>query len=241
MRIVNLEGDDEPIKMQLRYVFAIIGLRKLPSKESPFDDVPSDEAVLLEFIHRNYGNYHPLEIRAAFELAIQGKLKIKTEFVNHYQDFNCAYFGRIMAAYRPYRENLLAKVEKAEQEDRPLTPEENLKHKKESMKFFEEGLLVKYQSLVDGKPYQLGPLEEQFGYYNMKRIGIFMKTNEEKKEIYRELRPMFVKYKYPAEIISKTKLATKQKVFRLWIQEKAFEGFDLRTEIEQKLCAFYSC
>jgi len=236
LKIRDLESDSDPIEEQLRYVFAIIGLKKLPNQDRPEKDIPSDKEVLLDFIQRNYGGYHPIEIRAAFELAIHGKLNIKPELVNHYQDFSCMYFGRIMAAYRPYREKLLSISINKPVVEKELTPKEKEENKRDSMEFYEGALLEKYDKLVaDPDCYLFNKLDEQLAYYNLKRLGIKLMSDKERQEMFINERPKFMKHKYPNVIDKETRIHCTSKAFNLVIQQLAFEGFDLRAEIEKRL------
>jgi hypothetical protein len=56
--------------------------------------------VLLAFVKKNYGGHSSLEIKIAFDLAINGTLEV--EDVKCYENFSCEYLGRIMSAYRKY-------------------------------------------------------------------------------------------------------------------------------------------
>lgn len=87
-------SDLEEIKQALRYVFVLIGLRA--------QDIPVDEekAVLIEYIIENYGGHTSEEIKLAFKMAIQGKLKLEYKDVRSYGNFSPMYFTMIMDAYR---------------------------------------------------------------------------------------------------------------------------------------------
>jgi hypothetical protein len=56
--------------------------------------------VLLSFVKKNYGGHSSLEIKIAFDLAVNGTLEV--EDVKCYENFSCEYLGRIMSAYRKY-------------------------------------------------------------------------------------------------------------------------------------------
>jgi hypothetical protein len=87
----------EELKQALRYVFVLIGLRA--------QDIPVEEekAVLLDYIIENYGGHTADEIRLAFKMAIQGKLKLDYEkYVISYGNFSPKYFTVIMDAYREW-------------------------------------------------------------------------------------------------------------------------------------------
>lgn len=71
-----------------------IGLRahNLPNEE--------ESVVLVEHIYTNFGGHTAEEIKLAFEMAMAGKLELKPDEINCYENFSCLYFSRIMNAYR---------------------------------------------------------------------------------------------------------------------------------------------
>lgn len=67
------------------------------------ENFPTDEGkeVLHAHILENYGGHTHEEIKLAFNLAITGKLEFpEKQSAEHYQNFSCEYFSRIMSAYR---------------------------------------------------------------------------------------------------------------------------------------------
>lgn len=92
--VISQLKDDEPIRQALRYAMMLVGIRaqNIPQKE--------EKDVLIEFVQRNYGGHSSLEIKIAFDLAVNGTLEI--EDVKAYENFSCEYLGRIMSAYRKY-------------------------------------------------------------------------------------------------------------------------------------------
>ena len=64
------------------------------------NNIPNEDekAVLIDHILANFGGNRVDEIKLAFDMAIAGKLGI--EDVNCYENFSCAYFSKIMNAYR---------------------------------------------------------------------------------------------------------------------------------------------
>lgn len=88
-RIINIS--EEELKQCLRYVFELIGLRKLPSGEL--------KEFLHAFIRQQYGGHTAAEIRLAFEMAVTGKLDVDPVC---YENFSPLYFASIMNAFRPW-------------------------------------------------------------------------------------------------------------------------------------------
>ena len=98
---------DEDLSGTLRYCMLLTGIRE---KNLP---AGLEIQVLFDFIRDNFGTHTPEEIKLAFKKAIAGTLSVDS---NCYENFSCAYFGRIMAAYREWSKNevkfIAAKIEK---------------------------------------------------------------------------------------------------------------------------------
>ena len=98
---------DEDLSGTLRYCMLLTGIRE---KNLP---AGLEIQVLFDFIRDNFGTHTPEEIKLAFKKAIAGTLSVDS---NCYENFSCAYFGRIMAAYREWSKNevkfIPAKIEK---------------------------------------------------------------------------------------------------------------------------------
>lgn len=77
----------------LRRVMLLVGLRaaNLPS--------PEETQILTAFIFKKYAGLTLTEIQLAFEKAVAGELECEA---NCYENFSCAYFGQIMAAYKKW-------------------------------------------------------------------------------------------------------------------------------------------
>lgn len=86
----------ETLKESLRQIFFLIGLRA--------EQIPADEekGFLIQYIVENYGGHTPDELKLAFKMAIQGKLKIDYKDVKCYGIFSPMYFTTIMDAYREW-------------------------------------------------------------------------------------------------------------------------------------------
>lgn len=82
----------ENLKEVLRLCMVKVGLRanNWPQNE--------EKAVLIAHIVENYGGHTAEEVKLAFDMAISGNLDI--DDVNCYENFSCAYFSKIMNAYR---------------------------------------------------------------------------------------------------------------------------------------------
>lgn len=94
----------------LRYVFLMIGIKT--------QNLPGDEEtkILKNFIRNYFGNHTLSEIVLAFEMATTDKLVFeKGETANHYENFSCLYFSKIMNAYRKWASSEIKHLPKKEE------------------------------------------------------------------------------------------------------------------------------
>lgn len=122
----NLRGDtisqlgEESVVNALKIIYTMIGLR--------YQHFPDGEqkAFLHNYILKKYGNKTPKELILAFDLAIQGQLKI--DDVKVYDQFTCEYIAKIMNGYRDWllnvNKNLIKKPIMQITEKKELTDEE---------------------------------------------------------------------------------------------------------------------
>lgn len=91
------ESPVESLKDVLKFAMILVGIRE--------QNIPNDgeKKVLIDFIQRHYGGHSLMEIKLAFEMAVTDKLSFdKGENSNHYENFSCSYFSKIMNAYRKW-------------------------------------------------------------------------------------------------------------------------------------------
>lgn len=108
----------EEVSKALRYIFVLIGLRA--------EQVPDEEekAVLKDYVIEEYGGHTTEEIKLAFKMAIQGKLKIAQKDVKCYGIFSPAYFTSIMDAYREWAREQAEKLINRKDPERVVTEKE---------------------------------------------------------------------------------------------------------------------
>lgn len=92
--VISQLTNDEPIREAIRYAMVLIGIRAQNMPQGIEKD------ILIDFVKRNYGGHSSLEIKIAFDLAVNGTLDI--EKVEAFENFSCQYLGKIMSAYRKY-------------------------------------------------------------------------------------------------------------------------------------------
>ena len=89
---ISVENDIRIIET-LKIIMLKLGIREanLPSN--------AEKVVLISHIRENYSMHTLTEIKLAFDLAIAGKLECEAD---HYENFSCLYFSKIMKAYREW-------------------------------------------------------------------------------------------------------------------------------------------
>lgn len=173
-RIGNLNGELEPIKQSLRYIFALIGLKA--------ENLPSElqKAVLLDFIQSDLKQYTPEELKLAFRMAIAGELSID---VTHYQNFNALYLSAVMNAYQEQRGKTLLEYQRQQKALEPpveKTPEEI---KKAFWDYVFTCIVEPFEKFTHGGPQvQILFVEHMFDVLE-KQLGVLTISNAEKMKI----------------------------------------------------------
>ena len=102
----------------LRLIMLKLGIRanNLPSKE--------ETGVLMDHIITNFGGNRIEEIKLAFDMAMAGKLHI--DDINCYENFSCAYFSKIMNAYRFWAADAVRGIVQEEKTPQKIFSQEEL-------------------------------------------------------------------------------------------------------------------
>lgn len=166
----NLESDHN-IKETLVYIYALIGIKEMPSR--------SEDIVIINYIKNCLKNFTLKEFRVAFELAAQQKLGIKYRELNTYQNFNTIYLSNIMNAYRNYR----FKHIQNEPEIEPILDKALIR------KRFIDTICREFQIYKEtGKQYQDGGSRR---YYFLVEIGLINYTTDQKNKYIKLAEPIF--------------------------------------------------
>ena len=117
------EVDSLALDKVFSYAFMKLGLRghNLPD--------PIETLLLHDHVRQNYGKRTTDEVRLAFDMAITGKLELKSEEVACYENFSCTYFSRIMNAYQAWARNEI----KFLPQKKPLPPEVTVEYGDKTM------------------------------------------------------------------------------------------------------------
>lgn len=166
--------DQESIKMSLRYIFTLVGLRS--------ENLPSElqKMVLVEFIESEFAWITPEEMKLAFRMAVAGQLDVE---VNHYQNFSSVYFATIANAYREKRGAAIVEFNQKmlDMTTKPIPSDDEKKLL--FWAFVEECLLKRWDQFAAGKPIHwqsVSGIEHVFR--TMEQLG-FVLDNEDKTQI----------------------------------------------------------
>lgn len=87
---------EEALKKSMQYIFMVVGIKGQNIPVSP------EKEFLHQYIRTHYGNHTPGELCLAFDMAIQGRLRIPMSEVKCYENFSVQYFAAIMSAYQEW-------------------------------------------------------------------------------------------------------------------------------------------
>lgn len=186
---------------------------------------PSEDAVLIKVIREKYSGFTLEEFKIAFMMAVSRELGELN--VDHFQMFSAEYLGRVMSAYRLVRSEELKKMN---QRSNTFTEE-----KIPIDQYFLKCLIEPYERLLAGDQY---PFSELDGWMLYNRLHKLIDLTEEQRNEYKATAKTIVRKerddtdeRYENKLIS----MAKHLAFKDWIQEKAFDEFDLRGFILEKL------
>lgn len=166
--------DQESIKMSLRYIFTLVGLKS--------ENLPSElqKMVLIEFIESEFAWMTPEEMKLAFRMAVAGKLDVE---INHFQNFSPVYFAAVANAYKEKRGAALTEYNSKMLEMTTKPDPSDDEKKLMFWGFVEECLLKRWDDFATGKPihWQTVPGIEHI-FRTMEQLG-FVLENEDKHQI----------------------------------------------------------
>ncbi len=167
--------DHESIKMSLRYIFTLVGLKS--------ENLPSElqKMVLMEFIQSEFGWMTPDEMKLAFRMAVAGKLDVE---INHFQNFSPVYFAAVANAYKEKRGAALTEYN-SKMLEMTTKPDPSDDEKKFMFwGFVEECLLKRWDQFAAGKPihWPSVPGVEHI-FRTMEQLG-FVLENDDKSKIF---------------------------------------------------------
>lgn len=193
-KIMHLNGEVEPIKQSLRYIFALIGLRA--------ENLPSElqKAVLLEFVQTELKHYTPEELKLAFRMAVAGELDID---VTHYQNFNALYLSAVLNAYQQKRGQTLIEYQRQQKQLEPKKEPTEQELKDSFWQYVNTCLVEPFESYAKGGP-QVPILfvEHMFEVLTV-QLGVLSLTTGQKTAIFERAK---VYTKHEVEAQSKTSL-----------------------------------
>lgn len=165
--------DQESIKMSLRYIFTLVGIKS--------ENLPSElqKMVLIEFIESEFAWMTPEEMKLAFKMAVAGKLDVE---INHFQNFSPVYFAAVANAYREKRGAALTEYNK-NMLDMTTKPHPSDDEKKMMFwGFVDECLLKRWDKFADGQSIHwpsVAGIEHIFR--TMEQLGFVLDTADKNK------------------------------------------------------------
>lgn len=201
-------------------MYSLIGLRP---ESYP---TPSEDAVLIKIIRDKYAGYTLEEIKTAFSMAINRELSDDL-VIDHYQLFSAEYLGRIMSAYRIFRTEELKKINRMQ----TTYKTEYI----ETKEYFIKCLIEPYEKYLIGLNYPYSHLDGWMLYNRLhKIIGL---TQDQKNEYKRAANAMTRKERTETDEQYERRYTNigKHLAFKAWIEQKAFEDFNMREFILSKI------
>lgn len=134
----------QEISQVLRLVMMKVGIRaaNLPSEV--------ETIVLFDHIKENFGGNRIAEIKLAFDMALGEKLDLEPKEISCYENFSCAYFSKIMNAYRKWSKDEARAI------IREIPPEQKLYSDNELDDQQRGDIEAFYQRLLKGQiPYRI--------------------------------------------------------------------------------------
>ena len=90
--------EEKDIRSAIKYSMLMVGLKQI--EIDAFSEI--EKQLFVNFLKNHFSSLTIEEYKNAFELAILGKLPLKVEDVNCYQNFSIAYVSKILSAYREW-------------------------------------------------------------------------------------------------------------------------------------------
>lgn len=142
---------------------------------------------LVEFIQAHYGDMSVKEVELAFDLATAEKLDLDYKEIEHYQVFSQKYLGKILSAYRRYRQSTIAKVP-LQLPEKPISKEESERLAYETFK----PIIINHfnQNIKQGKIKRFNG--DYMVYEYLYRRGIITLTNELKTALFQKAKVEYV-------------------------------------------------
>ncbi|MEX0940098.1 MAG: hypothetical protein WDZ41_01960 [Candidatus Babeliales bacterium] len=178
VKIFNTEND-ELLKSTLKYIFVMVGLQNIPSRE--------EFHVLVTYIKDNYSSYSVSEIKIAFELALKGEFEAET---NHFGYFSCKYLSEILRAYIEYRmriakEYMIEQQRQKDLEEQNKTPNPE-KVRKLKSEFFDQTLAPFFDNYKKEKKLYFGLVPVRIIYESLKEFNYIDLSVDEQNNIKKE-------------------------------------------------------
>lgn len=216
LKIRDLKND-ATIAMSLAYGMELTGLKVIPKPGS------LERQVLIDFIISEYKGLCAEEIKLAFKSACSGKFEVET---NHYQNFSSEYLGRVLNAYRTFKEKELASKQPSVLKDYQGITENTPEQDKA---YYDTVFFTPYKRALEGLKISKEAACPMFRFLETK--GITIVSDERKKEIWKEEWGSFGLEKKQEGARAKCKKICRRIALTEFISECKEFGRELDTEI----------
>lgn len=171
-RIGMLNSDEREHRImvgaQLEKIELMIGVKDVPKTVK--DDV-------LQFVFRNYKDFHVQELHLAFDLALAGRYKVNT---NHFNSFNSKYVAMVLNAYREYRQDIIKRMTPLL--DAPIERKFSDAEKLQINNAMVENIVSDYERILNGEEIRY-KWAASYYYEFLQKIGIDSVPREIKNEM----------------------------------------------------------
>jgi hypothetical protein len=207
-----------PLEQVLPVIFAKMGLKpeNWPSPNSQFNEWQ----LLIDHIKTNYRTIRVEEIKIAFEYALKGKFEVDTQ---HYQNFSCEYFSRIVNAYLKYKAPFSRQTKQLPEPPKNDQVIKNLE------------LLIKiYGEWTADYPFK--SYHEWIFYADLEHIGVEVMGLDQKKKLFAQISEELPKkfQESNEKFKSRVRIECQKQAFRIWIEDKKSKNIDISKEINEK-------
>jgi len=178
-KIRNIESD-EPIKMVLRYVFTLIGLKA--------ENIPNEiqKSVLINYIQNDLKQYSVDDIKIAFHLLLKNELDCDP---NHYQSFSALYLSNVMNAYQKHRMEAIREFQKQQNEmnqkqlENELTDQEKLER---HQRFVRNCIIQPFKFYLKTDQITFGMIPHSVIYESLtEKLNVFKLSDSDKNTIHK--------------------------------------------------------
>jgi len=198
------------------------------------ENFPTEEqkAVLHSFILKNYADLQPIEIREAFELALDRKLDLTDNELKTFQLFSVEYLSKVMSRYRSYRTKELRKQLNQEVKMIPAP-------KFDEIIYLRSAFVDKYIEILKGKPFNFNKVDCFVLFNKLESLGIEIADKETRQAAWEDVKSNLDWFEKSARKLEPTQNdavnQTKYQLFKDWVLSNVMEETDMQQVINNAI------